>query len=292
MTTAVYYRHSGASPMNGIMTGLTLAVCAGAVLGAVYGIIDFYSPIIYLNVVAVCGAGAATGAALRTCLRIGKVRNNGYTLLIGLIAGVVALYGSWVTWLAALTEWEVILVSPLDIVPFAQILAIDGVWEMKGTTPTGAGLYSIWGIEALLLIGFTIAIARADPIPFCEACDVWTDPLDVTFVFPSRTLVLLKQDLESGDGNGVIKLFGEDVDAADFLKISTHTCPLCTDSNYVKVEQVTTNAKDETSTKQKIAWIGVEMSTVEALQELLVEPAPQAETFDPSELEMDDDQTA
>jgi hypothetical protein len=132
-----------------------------------------------------------------------------------------------------------------------QFIGETGLWEIKGSTPTGWGLYTFWLIEAgIVVLGPTI-LGWIHDAPFCETCDTWADEhacgggLQVP-----ADLNELKRDLEDDQYDRLHELMKGSYDAGNFMQIKVWMCPHCEDSTWMTVEQMvtTTNAKGESNT--------------------------------------------
>jgi hypothetical protein len=246
-----YYRSSGASPIGGVVLSLVIGVGAAAILAFAYSFIDWYNPIIYLTCLATCGLSFVTGVAVVFGLTLGKVRNRMVGALIGLVAGFASLYFAWVFFLWILSGYEALLFNPNLILALIQLIGENGLWEIKGSTPTGWGLYTFWLIEAgIMLIGPTL-LGWQHNTPFCEACDLWAEEV----AFPggmqiSHELETLKRDLEDEQYESLRALITGSHDAENYLQMKFWMCPSCEDSTWLTLEQITTttNAKGESNT--------------------------------------------
>ena len=91
---------------------------------------------------------------------------------------LMAVYCAWWTWLAALYEWDLIFLNPIDLPWIISSIASEGVWSMRAWTPTGWQLYLIWLIEAGIIVVIACGAGLGEEIPFCEECDEWTETVD------------------------------------------------------------------------------------------------------------------
>ena len=147
------------------------APIVGLSLGAAYAAFQFYNPFIYVNVVALEITATFAGIATGWLGVLGGTRRNLWLFLFGLLAGLAALYSSWIFFLKLLHDagW---VIAPGAIRALADGLAEQGVWSIKDITPTGWQLKGVWAVEAFLLLLTTglAATGRVMEGPFCEGC--------------------------------------------------------------------------------------------------------------------------
>lgn len=175
-----FYRHAGGFDPS----QLPLAVLAGAtailVMGVVYGYVIRYSPLIYLNILALLGFGYGVGWTVGNAVRKGKCRNRTLRDFLWLVAVVSALYVSWVTWVFAITGHQHLILDPRSLWHALVFIGKKGVWSIgsSGIPVSGILLYLVWVAEAIILavMAWTTSMDQ-DPGPFCEACGQWVAPM-------------------------------------------------------------------------------------------------------------------
>jgi len=116
--------------------------------------------------------------------RLLKVRSVSAMRAYGIATGLMAVYFAWVffawqfhsTYLPApspsLSDW---LGSPQAVWGLANAIAPDGWFEVRGLRPAGSLLWTLWGVEAVIVV---VACAVFAPRgitdrPYCETCDRW-----------------------------------------------------------------------------------------------------------------------
>ncbi len=224
-----YYQPSGKFSPLGLATALGLSLI-GVLIGSwVYGYAAAWIPIIYLNVLLVFAYGFGAGFLVSTGIRIGKIRNVMVALGLGLVAGLVAIYGGWVTWIYAMSSQELFIWHPQDLWTGIVLLGQEGVWTIKGSKPTGWLLYSFWIAEALIVLGFSLTTsynAVADS-PYCEDCQQWVDQTDVVGVFePLADPQKFKRGLEEGRLESE-QLLGKTSGEPRFAVLQLESCSHC-----------------------------------------------------------------
>lgn len=173
MFPSTHYQHSGKAPLGGILLTVVGGGIAGVLLGAIYGVLIYYIPFVYINAIITFILGGALAYSVGICAKLGKIRNAGVVTGLGLLVAVVAYYVHWVLWIERMSGTQ--LVDPGQIWAFAATLNALGPWSIFGWTPTGFALWAIWGIEALIIVGMGSLGAHGPiDIPFCEATGQWT----------------------------------------------------------------------------------------------------------------------
>ena len=181
MDDTLFYKPSGRFSPAAPFLMLAAGIPAGLLLGAIYGVVDFYSPIIYLNVILLGAVGWILGEVVLKIARRAHVRNAWLAGSCGLVAGVSALYAAWVAWIFVLGDRtsDSLFFNPAQLLELANYLAVDGVWSLgsSGGAVNGIFLKAIWCVEALALVGFAtvfpaLNLART---PYSEATGQWAD---------------------------------------------------------------------------------------------------------------------
>jgi hypothetical protein len=240
MGTGIYYRHSGAVGLIGPLVMSFVGAIAALALGIAYGLADWYSPLIYVNFLLTCALGFGVGFAVGHAAKWMNVRNTMVTMAIAFLFGAVAVYVAWIAWIAALTKYEVLVWEPGELWAIADFASTNGVWSIKNHTPTGWQLWTVWAIEAALIVG----IAAYSPkfvlgtTPFCERCERWVS--DSQLYGPLGYVPLAKElraELEQGSFDSLKKLHR--LDRGDrFCEVELTACPTCTELRLVTVRNV------------------------------------------------------
>ncbi len=241
-TMGNYYRHSGRFGILGLVYMLMFGAVGALVLGLVYAYADDYIPLVYLNLLLVVAYGCGVGACVHFGAKFGKVRNSQLLLLGGFIAGLMAEYTNWVWWVFAYSKQEVLVYMPSDLWEVIQEVNEQGAWSVFGNTPTGIELWAYWGLEALVIVGGSTAIAwlTLSSLPFCETCGRWADskdtlsPLDA-IAEPQK----FKARLEARDYEAVKSLHKVPAGAAAYSEVVLQKCPACAESNFLTIQAVT-----------------------------------------------------
>lgn len=209
MKSNVYYRHSGKFSLVGLMLIFTAPVIAAAIFSFVYSALVHYNPFIYINLLGTLIFGAATGVAVAKVGVLGKVRSSGLTFFASLVAGSVAIYLSWVSYVFILSGYEALILSPGELWNVVRGVAVVGVWSVFGATPSGALLFGIWAIEALIIVALVMIVAQGELTDgaFCEKSKSWADQRSSVGPFAEITNPeTFRRKIEEGDYSELLSL--------------------------------------------------------------------------------------
>ncbi len=275
-----YYKSSGRIPIVGVVVTVAAGMACAAVLGCIYGAISFYNPFIYVNFLGALGVGFLPAIVITKVAYWGKIRNNPFLMVLGIITGLVALYFSWVGYLfVALASGGVfelsfmnaiyLIASPLGVWEIILGLAENGGWSMMGYTPTGIVLYLLWAVEAGIIIAVNSIGATGNEEPFCEDCKVWTEARDDTPLLQKQNRFELKENLEQENYKVLDEMLKEEADPTNCFSAIFNICPHCKASSYLTVIHITIKVDEEGK---------LESNTTDVIKNLTV-PHSLVETF-------------
>ena len=244
----LYYRHSGQFSAAGLFVALLASLIAAIILGAVYAYVVLYSPLIYLSFFATVAFGFAVGWVAGYLLRWAHVRNERLTIAIAVVVALLALHSSWVFWIYALVQKATSSIAPFNPAELAfrpdrlwfLIRRINevGVWSIghvggsmqKGDAVHGPWLWSVWMIEAtiILFLSISISVKMGTTLPYCETCRRWCGLGKRLFSTPPGEPAILKERLESKDFTYLISL-GPDKKPlpSNWFEVFLHSCDRC-----------------------------------------------------------------
>jgi hypothetical protein len=251
----IYYRHSGRIGPLGLVFMPVLGLGASAVLGGIYGFAIFYMPSVYLSAILTILFGAGVGVPVGWGAKIGKVRNTAVAAAFGAIAGALAVYFAWVSWIAAVTGGSTSL-EPGVLWQAAQKIAAKGAWSMLGVTPTGLGLYAVWALEALVIVSVSTLMAASAvfQLPFCERCRRWAKAhARLPRLAAAADASDLRLQLESGNTDALKELGKAAPQADQFTELELHSCAKCKNLHVLTAKTVTVarDRKGKESRSQK-----------------------------------------
>ncbi len=279
---ALYYRHSGRFTPAAVLFTLLIGLAVAALGGALYGVIVYYMPIVYINVLLTIGLGVGLGMFVGKLAMARHVRNVPVVLFLGVLCGIVAEYAAFVGWVYVVTSRQVLALNPAELFLILEAIAETGVWSLKKTTVNGGFLISIWGIEALVIIGGAVRLAYSEiaRTPYCETCARWLK--ETTVIGPYRPVhdaAGLKASLEQGDFAvlGNIAPLKQDDPIDRFAEYELIDCPTCDEMAVVTIRNVTLTADKEGKITRKDANIIDRLLIDKASCDLIKELAPRPE---------------
>jgi hypothetical protein len=234
-----YYKPSGAVPLVGTILMQLFGGLGAVVLAALYALANFYSPFVILTFFAVFIFGAGVGYAVNLGARIGKVRNPGFTMLLGLATGILAMYLAWVFYIYLTPDkngfrgtwaWH-----PGEILAKMREYAQTGLWSMNNWMPKGWVLWAFWIAEAVFVVLLSLGVSVANDAPYCDHCNVWTKKHKDVASFALADPGPLKAQLEAEGYEILDALHKLPTDPADCLKATIHSCPRCEHTDYLTI---------------------------------------------------------
>ena len=200
-------------------------------LAALYALINIHVPIFGIVTVVALGAFAfGSGFTGGLVMGGGRSRNTKVTTLVSFLGALLGLWALWSFFLFFLLRNNeqdpsllAIFLNPVASWEVMNVVAIDGWFTVKGSTPSGAVLWVLWGAEALVFIGISLmASSAAASVVWCEACGV---------DMGGRTV------LEAASGTGLADIVkrggvaGLDAVTPDhgmaIERLTVHACPTC-----------------------------------------------------------------
>jgi hypothetical protein len=125
---------------------------AATLAGAVYSLLSFIIPLIYLTFLLTIALGATVGCSVSAAAKRCRLHPGLTTSVVAGLAGMVGGYVAWLVWLGLLFEFDFALWLPFDVVRIAAELSQEGVWSVFGWTPLGGALGAFWVFELLLVV--------------------------------------------------------------------------------------------------------------------------------------------
>jgi len=291
-----YYIPSRVVPVGGLIQTVIAGTVAGCFGDALYSVLNFYNPFIYINILATIGFGVVVGGCVTWGSTRGHIRFPSLTHVMAIGTSVVGIYFSWIVYIFFLSGDEgIVVVDPISLASVVQTLANLGVWDIKGMQPTGWQLYACWGVEAALICGFAYSSGGGCDKPYCEDCGKWTtaeEHITQLSLAPDQEIRIALEDEDYGI---LTNLATEEINDAHFLDVSVHSCDSCENSNYMSLDRVaiTINSKNEveTATENVVKSIIVPRALTVGLVELAKSQADD-ETLDEDNGTIDESEEA
>ena len=284
-SVANFYRHSGKAPLLGLLIIGATGFIAIPILGLIYGYLIFYIPFIIINFFIVIGYLAIISVVLNKAAVSGKIRNSFVIGITGFGFGLLAEYVGWVAWIAALVKDPSFLFEflfPQDVIKMIIAIGEVGVWSFRGATPSGAFLYFIWLLEAIMVVGgITYLTLKAfSDIPFCEDSEVWANKKSTLAVFAPLTN---PDQFKASILQGGISAFNEIKpiqSGSAFTMLELYECEVCKNFFVLNVKDVKISfdrkGRQNRTEKMIVKHLILTPSTLSTLKRTIEEKAPQA----------------
>jgi uncharacterized phage-like protein YoqJ len=192
----LYYKPSGKLPVKGIFISLVTAFVLTVILSILYIALQWFIPFIYLNFFIAAGLGLGVGGSVFIAIGLGKIRNTKYDRLLAAVSGLLAWYSQWALFVSLMYEAEgsmgggMWVRSSFNLTGFWHVFAHPdvlfqamlnlnnaGTFTLKHNTVSGALLWVVWAIEALIIIAVPIVFSLSGraTTPFSEQNDQWME---------------------------------------------------------------------------------------------------------------------
>lgn len=227
---SLYFEHSGAGTVNGLLLMPVAGIAAAMLLGYPYAWFSCWNPFIYFTALATIGYGLAIGAAIGLAAKATDSRNLGITAGLGFLSGLVALWWGWAVWLQAAGYAGSLSLSPGAILAGVSKAAAAESWVIRGITFSGTAIKLCWGLEALILLGLPCltALGTVGSAPFCERCRKWLpDPFIYEKLAPISDPDSFRGRLEKGDFSAMSSLFTLKSAPSSYTRLEVSSCPQC-----------------------------------------------------------------
>lgn len=262
----LYYQHSGKFSLGGVAFALVVGSVIACFLAFVYAYLILYIPLVYINFLITAGFGAVVGIAAAALLKNRKVRNGGVAMVTALLITAIAYYYAWVSWLWALGRrygdaGEVttsvffgLLLQPAEVWKAILTVNENGAWSFRSGDPvTGGVLWGVWALEALIIFGASLLIAKGwmEAEPFCENCEVWCESKENVLAATTQNVEEFKQRMEAKDFRYLESLGAPAAECADWQQIDLYTCPKCMNTNTLSAKRVVLKVEKKETKKEE-----------------------------------------
>lgn len=290
-------------PGGGSVLLLLGGAVAAAVLAAVYVYAEWYIPFVYLNFVLCIGFGVLLGFGLARLVRAGKLRSPGAVSGLALLVGLLAVYLQWCLYLTLLFNSETtgtgrdadtttsfsgevfagLLASPGTVLEALRKVNENGVWELKGLQPSGVLLWLIWALEAAIIVGGAVLLARHQAAePFSEVSQEWADeetlPHSAAYAHDAAGL---RTALETGRFEHLTPYAGQPGED-QFARVQLHCAPNDPNCHYLTLQNVRRTldkkGKATEATTDVLRHLAISPSAYQELKARFSHPAPPSAT--------------
>ncbi|MBT3198871.1 MAG: hypothetical protein HN350_03050 [Phycisphaerales bacterium] len=209
----VYYDPSGRFSLSGLLIMFSVALGAGVLLGGVYGVLVYLSPVGILNLFAMCWMAWLVGKIVGRGTLLGKVRNRWLYGLGGLLAGLATIWAAWVCWAYFFSSDfgpGVLDLNPVAIWNYIVYIAENAEWRFFGFDQpvNGIPMYILWGLEASLVVGvvYVVSMLYMSDKLFCERCNCWvTERIKLPRLDPPQDESMIEA-VQNRDISGILTL--------------------------------------------------------------------------------------
>lgn len=280
---SAYYSESGKVTGAGLAAGIGGGLAVAVALAFVYAYLNFYSPLLILNLVCAVGYAAALGASVAALFKWGKTRNSTIGMFVVTVVTFASYYLSWAVWLSVISggalgvsSWT-LAAEPLGLWEVLRVVNARGVWVIGGhgrssnnEAVSGVLLWLCWGGEAVVVlagapvVAWKVLTAR----PFCESCETWcAEERGVALLRPAESDEL-KRRFEAKDFL-YMKTVGPRAEGDyEWCRLDLHRCPCCGRTNTLSVQRdkIETDRKGKQTIKSKEMFRGLLLSESDVRQ--------------------------
>lgn len=282
----------GFTPVH-IAKAVVGTVVIALLLSFVYGPIDYYSPIVYLNIVLAYGMGWAVGRCGCSMLRRLRIDSRKAATIVGAAGGIVAVWFSWLTylWVAFGYNFEVFsaFANPFHLFDIMRYIGENPIWSIgtRSGRSSSAGpsimYYAVWLAEVGIIVYFAVKECRTfvENNKLCGRCKDWVRPTGETALFAIPEDVDVFGPLQAGDLAGLPslpRLTGDEV-GEHWLEASCFACGNCESLNAHVTVALKAIKLDKNKKPQIVSTVLANLVEVTPeLEKEIFEPAPQAQT--------------
>lgn len=282
------YQPSGRFAMLGLLLAPLAALASGVGLAYVYQLLIEAIPFIYANVLLALAFGALVGLAVGIALRVAKCRNMVIVTFMAVLGGAVGIgAGHQFAYLNAKPEFDKTTPqeetgAQAESPTFEEYLAfrVETGWttgksgSSTRTEISGAAVYAIWAVEALMVCGMAVFLARLMcNDPFCEKCELWTKPEDLG-VARGVDAARLENAVATGDLVGVLSPTPQP-QSVHSVRYTLARCPGCASTLFVGARlewEVAKGKKSEAKHKELLRHAVITPEQAEALAKAIARP--------------------
>jgi hypothetical protein len=265
-----YYRESGAVTVAGLAAGIGGGLVAAVVLAFAYSYLNFYTPLLFLNIIYVVGYAIGLGVSVAALFKWGKTRNSTVGMFVATVITLASYYLSWAVWLSivvsggdfSISSWT-LAADPRYMWEMLQAVNERGVWTIGGhggsssnrEAVSGVMLWLCWGGEAIIVLvgaskaAWTVLTAH----PFCESCLTWCAEEQGVASIRATESDEIKRRFEAKDFMYMKTVGSREGGDFDWYRVDLHRCPGCGRTNTLTVQLSTlkTDRKGKQSVSSK-----------------------------------------
>ena len=248
------YRHSGGFSATGVVLVPAVGLPIAFVGAFLYQFLLELIPFLVVDIILACGFPLLLGFCCSKLAVVGRVRNLGLVLVLGILVGAAGWYFSWVALINMLTPRNFLIWDPRGLLLIAHELAEHGRWITDDDEPVSAWATSaMWCLEALLLCLGPALISwfQIDDKAYCEACDRWLDQETHVgpFFIPGNEDTTVER-LKSGEKSPLFQL--EPGSVVPGWRLKLRYCSGCEDLYLVNLMRLQTDEEGRLTEKKLV----------------------------------------
>jgi hypothetical protein len=263
------YKHSGKSPVMGLLLASSIAVFAAICLGVVYGYANVYISFEKLHALLTAAFGAGLGGIVVWAARLGHIRSRLMPTVLALLAALVGLYAAWgadaMARMGVPKNGDLFLTfRPSFLREYIAEFYAKGFWGFGNAVGDNKGLRLVsgiellvfWSLEAVTVLGLAAVCSYffMGEMVYCEECGHWTKSKKDFRRFAYRDNAVLAR-ITDGDLTCLDGMPKAAADEKRSLRLNVNACLDCGTSNYVTIQSETKDVSAKGKVKTKTTTI-------------------------------------
>lgn len=273
-----------------VVKAVVATVFIALFLSFIYGPIDYYSPLVYLNIALAYGMGWAVGRCAATMLRRFRIDSKNAAIAIGVIGGIAAVWASWLTYLWVVVGYNFQVFSgyanPFNLLEVMELIGENPIWSLssrsgKSSSPGPAIMYyAFWLAELCIIVYAAVSECRSfvKNNKLCNLCGDWVRSTGETALFAIPDDADVLTSLQTGDLAVLPTLprLADDNDHAHWLEARCFACGNCENENAHVTVALNAIKLDKNKKPQVVSTIMANLVEITPeLEKAIFEPAQQ-----------------
>ena len=286
MEPASVYKPSGESG-NAMVLVPMFAIPLSLIMGIVYAYISVYNPLIgVISFLLPLGFGALFGLGLTKAVSLAKCRNPRLVLLTCGAATVFVMYCVWASFIYVFLDHinapvplTTVFLGPAGIFNTMSLIAVNGWYTVKGTTPSGIVLWLFWVCEAGMIayLAVTMPLNHVKETLFCEDCNDWcAAKKDLARYLPTGETAKNNR-IKDGDLTVLAELTPATKTAPLYMRLDSQRCGKCSRTSTFQLSQISItkdkNGKPQEKVEKLTELVILTPESLTKLQDALVKQA-------------------
>ncbi|MCP4215352.1 MAG: hypothetical protein GY765_11890 [bacterium] len=201
-TPGTYYTPNYKLSYPGLVIMLLFGLFTTLLISSVFGYMPVFASGAYSKVLLPVLFGTLIGLFTAVGAKIGRIPSKKIVIALSVLLSAIAIYSSWIMWFFSFSKHQYLLTTPNELLTYMQKIAHQLVYSTGNPTPHPLWQYTIWLIEAAVIIGTSIisALIFRKKNPFCRLCNRWT--YDKYSLYPLKKvedIPAFKKNMENSD---------------------------------------------------------------------------------------------